>query len=233
LAKEIAMAVQISLAPLETGDHLDRAEFHQRYLASPRIKHAELVEGIVYVSSPLRLGAHAEPHADLVGWVQAYRAATYGIRVADNPTLILDARNELQPDIVLRIHEDCGGRSRQSPRDYLEGPPELIVEIAASSASYDLHDKRDVYARCGVQEYLVWRTRDGAIDWWGLEGGRYQALPRDAAGHIDSRVLPGLRLDVPALLAGDLAEVLATQQAQHGRPAHAAFVTRLAEIRDL
>jgi Uma2 family endonuclease len=228
LAKEITMAVQISLAPLEAGDRLDRAEFHRRYLASPRIKHAELVEGIVYLSSPLRLGAHAEPHLQAGTWLGLYAAMTPGVIAADNPTLILDARNELQPDLVLRIHEECGGRSRQSPKDYLEGAPELIVEIAASSASYDLHDKRDVYARHGVQEYLVWRTRDGAVDWWGLEGGQYLPLPRDSAGRIDSRVMPGLRLEVPALLAGDLAAVLATQQAQHGGPMHSAFATRLA-----
>lgn len=222
------MAVQISAPQLEAGDRLDRAEFHRRYLASPRIKHAELVEGIVYVSSPLRLGAHAEPHQQASTWLGVYAAATPGVSAADNPTLILDAHNELQPDLVLRIHEDCGGRSRQSPMDYLEGAPELIVEIAASSASYDLHDKREVYARHGVQEYMVWRRRDDAVDWWGLEGERYLPLPRDAAGRIDSRVMPGLRLDVPALLAGDLAAVLATQQAQHGSPMHAAFATRLA-----
>lgn len=221
------MAVRIGIPPIEAGDRLDRAEFHRRYLATPRIKKAELVEGVVFVPSPLRLTYHAEPHADLIGWVQTYRAATPGIRVADNATLLLDDRNELQPDLVARIDEQHGGRSRRTPHDYLAGAPELVIEIASSSASYDLHAKRSVYERHGVQEYLVWRTLDGGVDWWELVDGRYTALPRDAEGRIASRVLPGLVLDLPALLDGDFARVLATQLARHGGPAHAAFLRQL------
>ena len=44
-----------------------------------------------------------------------------------------------------------------------QGAPDLIVEIAASSASYDLHGKKDVDERHGVQEYIVWRTLDQKI----------------------------------------------------------------------
>jgi len=39
---------------LESGDHLTHEEFHRRYLERPDIKKAELVEGVVYVSSPGR-----------------------------------------------------------------------------------------------------------------------------------------------------------------------------------
>jgi Uma2 family endonuclease len=39
---------------------------------------------------------------------------------------------------MLRLEESVGGNSRISEDDYLEGAPELIVEIASSSSSYDL-----------------------------------------------------------------------------------------------
>lgn len=51
----------------------------------------------------------------------------------------------MQPDALLRLETAQGGGSRVTTDAYLEGPPELVVEIAASSAAYDLHDKRRVY----------------------------------------------------------------------------------------
>jgi Uma2 family endonuclease len=93
------------------------------------------------------------------------------------------------------------------------GSPELIVEIAVSSVAYDLHDKRLVYQRCGVQEYLIWHVPDNRIVWLSLTDGEYTALSPDDNGMLYSRVFPGLVLDVPALLSGQLAQVLAVVQA--------------------
>lgn len=95
---------------------------------------------------------------------------------------------------------------------YLEGAPELVVEVAASSASYDLHDKLRAYQRAGVQEYIVWRTLDNALDWFELSNGAYVRREPDAQGIIESRIFPGLRLDIIKLLAGDAAGVLTTLQ---------------------
>ena len=142
----------VKLPPLESGDRLTRAEFERRYAAMPNLKKAELIEGVVYVASPLRALAHGKPHADVMAWLGVYSAATPGIGAYDTATVRLDADNEPQPDAVLRIEQ--GGQSSISEDDYIEGAPELIVEIAASSASYDLHDKLHVYRRNGVQEYM-------------------------------------------------------------------------------
>ena len=57
---------------------------------------------------------------------------------------------------MLGIDAAVGGRTRISEGDYLDGAPELIVGIAASSASYDLHAKREAHRRNGVQVYGVW-----------------------------------------------------------------------------
>ena len=154
------------LPPLENGDQLTRVEFERRYQAMPEVKKAELIEGIVYMASPVRAKKHSKPHSRIIGWLIAYEAATSGVETLDNATVRLDVDNEPQPDALLRIEQ--GGQSRISEDDYVEGAPELIVEIAASTASIDLHQKLKVYRRNQVQEYLVWRIYDSEFDWFPL-----------------------------------------------------------------
>lgn len=220
-----------ALAPeilfLENGDRLTRKEFERRYHAMPRLKKAELIEGIVFMPSPLHFERHAEPHARIMSWLGTYWAATPGVRLADNATLRLDADNEFQPDALLRLPECAGGTSRISRDDYLEGAPELIVEVASTSASHDLHDKRKVYRRNGVREYLVWLVREKRLLWLILEDDEYQPLQPGADGLWYSRVFPGLALNGQALLDGDLARVLADQQRCHGGEEHRRFVEGL------
>ncbi|HEX5500158.1 MAG TPA: hypothetical protein VFX03_13060, partial [Thermomicrobiales bacterium] len=67
-----------AIAPLESGDRLTRVEFERRYRAMPALKKAELVEGVVYMPSPVS-AKHSGPHADLVGWLMVYRSATPGL----------------------------------------------------------------------------------------------------------------------------------------------------------
>jgi Uma2 family endonuclease len=212
---------------LANGDRLTRDEFERRYEAMPKVKKAELIEGTVYMPSPVHASAHSEPHAHITTWLGVYAAATPPVSVGDNATVRLDLDNEPQPDALLRIDEEAGGQSRISEDDYIEGPPELIVEVAHSSAAYDLHDKKRVYRRSGVQEYVVWQVEDERVDWFVLEEGAYRSLSPDEAGHLASRVFPGLVLDVEALLSADLSAVLSGVQSQTGSDAHQAFVERL------
>lgn len=216
------------IPPLENGDRLTRSEFERRYAAMPGLHKAELIEGVVYVPAALRYRQHGKPHSDIMGWLFVYAASTPGVEAADNTTIRLDADNEPQPDALLRIEESCGGQSHISDDDYVEGAPELIVEIASSSASYDLHDKLNAYRRNQVQEYIVWRVSDCAIDWFSLQSERYVLLSPDAAGVIQSRIFPGLDLAVEALLAGNLAEVLRIVQQGVASDRHQKFVTQLA-----
>lgn len=197
---------------LESGDHLSREEFEYRYAQCTHIKKAELVEGVVYVASPVRYEFHGLPHVQLATWLGVYQSATPGVFAADNVTVRLDAKNEVQPDLLLRWDEAQGGQSRISPDNYIEGAPELIAEIASSSAAYDLHDKKDVYCRCGVKEYLVWVATEKIFYWFCLENQVYVREMPDAQGIIKSRVFPGLWLNVPALLNGQLQTVLETLQ---------------------
>lgn len=213
--------------PLAAGDRLTRAEFERRYEAHPEIKKAELIEGIVYMPSPTHFERHSRPHFYIIAWLAAYQATTPGVIGGDNATVRLDYENEVQPDALLRLDSALGGRSQVTPDDYLVGPPELIVEIAASSAAYDLHDKRRVYQRSGVQEYLALQVYEQEAVWFVLREGVYEPLPTDEAGILRSEVFPGLWLNAPAFWAGDLPAVLATLQEGLASPEHAAFVNRL------
>jgi Uma2 family endonuclease len=192
---------------LENGARMTRHEFERRYEASPPSLKAELIEGVVYLASPVSLD-HGRDHFDLISWLGVYRHKIPGVEGADNTTIRLDLDNEPQPDIALRYVE--GGASRVA--GYVEGPPELVVEVALSSVSTDLHDKLNAYRRNGVQEYIVWRVEDRTLDWFSLEEGEYRSLTPDSRGVIHSKVFPGLRLAVNALLAGDMATVIAEQQ---------------------
>jgi Uma2 family endonuclease len=215
---------------LESGDRLTRPEFERRYHAMPQVKKAELIEGVVYVPSPLRFEPHAEPHGHLITWLGVYKAMTPGVRMGDNPTVRLDLDNEPQPDAVLLIDEAVGGRSRLSADGYIEGAPELVAEVAASSAAYDLYDKKTAYRRNGVQEYMVWQVLDQKLDWFVLREGEYCLQLVDDKGILRSEVFPGLWLAVSSLLAGDMATVLAMVQAGLQSPDHAAFVERLGQV---
>jgi Uma2 family endonuclease len=201
--------VRAPINVLESGDRLTRAEFHRRYCANPEIKRAELVEGVVYVGSPVR-HLHGGPHGRIVTWIGVYQSQRPELQFSDNVTVILDPDNELQPDAALWREEPSGPRLDDD--GYVVGAPQLVVEVAASSASYDLHDKLRAYRRNGVQEYVVWTVLQDDIIWFRLEEGEYVRAQPDGNGVIESSMFPGLRLNVPKMLAGDLAGVLAEIQ---------------------
>jgi Uma2 family endonuclease len=218
---------QKRLPPLENGDRLNRYEFERRYNAMPHLRKAELIEGIVYVPAALRFRSHAEPHGNLFIWLGTYKVATLGIALGIEPTVRLDLDNEPQPDAVLLIEESCGGQARLSEDDYIEGAPELVAEIAVSSAAIDLGDKKRAYRRNGIQEYIVWQVFDQKVEWFYLEEGEYVSLPVDADNVIRSRRFPGLWLAVNELLVANMVQVLAVLQQGLASPEHSAFVQQL------
>ena len=208
---------------LEQGDRLTRDEFERRYERRPDIKKAELIEGAVYMPSPVRVVHHAEPHGLLNTWLGVYASETPGVKCLPNATVRLDLDNEPQPDLLLMKLPAKGGQARISSDDYVEGVPELVVEIVGSSTNYDLHPKKDAYRRNGVREYLAWITGERRVVWWQLRGGQYVEIAADTNGCLRSVVFPGLWLDVPALLRGDSKTVLATLRRAVDSPEHVAF----------
>jgi Uma2 family endonuclease len=216
------------IPPLESGDRLTLCEFRRRYEAMPKTKKAELIEGVVYMPSPVRIIQHGQPHSHVITWLCVYGAATPFVMVGDNSTVRLDADNEPQPDGLLRIVDEAGGQSTIED-GYVAGAPEFIVEIVATSAAYDLHDKKNAYRRNEVLEYLVWITYENRLDWFVLREGKYDSLQPNSQNIFQSPTFPGLWLDRVALVAGDLAKVLAALQEGLKSDEHGKFVAKLAE----
>ncbi len=214
---------------LKEGDRLTREEFERRYDAMPNLKKAELIEGVVYMPSPVRHVEHGQPHGIIITWVGTYYALTPLTDFSDNATVRMDEINDPQPDVVLLIDERAGGRARIGQDGYLEGAPELIVEVAASTGDYDLQAKLRAYERNGVREYIVWRTEDGGLDWFRLRGRKYARVHPNTEGVIESSAFPGLRLHVGALLKGNLKKVLSELRKGLKSKKHAEFIQRLAK----
>ncbi len=208
-----------AIPALQNGDHLTRAEFERRYHAQPHLKKAELIEGVVYVPSPVSI-EHSNRHATVMVWLGNYRAATPGLRLLDNATVRLDAENEVQPEAALCVAE--GGQT-QAVGSYLHGAPELVVEVAISSAAYDLHEKMRVYRRVGVREYAILLTLERETIWYQLDEGRYVAVAPGADGLINSQAFPGLHFHSDKFWADDVAGLLDDLRAGIATPEHEAF----------
>jgi Uma2 family endonuclease len=190
----------------------------------PQLKRAELIGGIVYMPSPTGID-HSGMHSYVGGWLTTYCAHTTGTDVADNATTIM-AEDSPQPDQSLRLLPEAGGRTRIE-EGLLHGAPELVVEVCASSASYDLHVKKDLYEEQHVDEYVAVLVFEREIRWHRWEDGAYRIVPPDKDGIWRSTAFPGLWLDGPALLKRDLAKVLEVVQQGLESPEHAEFVKQL------
>lgn len=220
------------IPPLTNGDKLTRYEFERRYNTVSKPKKAELIEGIVYIMpAALRFRSHGQPHGRILTWLGNYEAMTPGVALGVEPTVRLDLDNEPQPDAVLIIIPEAGGQTRISEDDYIEGSPELVVEIAASSVAIDLHGKKQAYRRNGVREYIVWQVLDEKLSWFSLQEGEYLELAPNEEGVLQSRVFPGLWLAVNELLTGNMQVVLNVLQTGLQSVEHADFIDKLGDLK--
>lgn len=218
-----------SYPELSRGDFLSRDEFLRRWELMPHLRFAELIRGVVYMPSPLSRD-HGKTDRHVSTWLGVYESATPGCAGMVNATWLMGEEESPQPDNDLHILPECGGQSRNHGL-YVAGAPEFLSETCLSSISYDLHQKLEVYEEAGVQEYLAVLMREQEVRWHRLTEGHFEVVPLSADGIYRSTVFPGLWLDAAALLAGDLARVLAVLQQGIGTAEHQAFVAELARRR--
>ena len=205
------------------GDQLSREEFLDLWEQMPDLKFAELIDGTVFMPSPLS-AAHASRDVEVHGWIYLYQSETPVCKAFGNATwLILESAP--QPDTALCLLPEFGGRTSLSGK-LASGAPELVVEVCQSSRSYDLGPKLHLYQRAEIDEYIAFLLREQRIEWRILEDGRYRLLKADADGVLRSRVFPGLWLDEAAWWRGDLKRVRATLEGGLRSPEHAEFLER-------
>ncbi len=221
-----------SAAPktLVEGQRLDQPTFHSLYEAMPPGTRAELIDGVVYMPSPASL-AHGRAHVPVIVWLEYYAENTPGVEVLVTATTILGWKSEPQPDALLRILPECGGRTRDE-QGYLHGASELVGEVSKATRYVDLGPKRDDYQRAGVLEYVVRAVEPDEIYWFGQEQGALVRRPIGDEGFYRSTVFPGLWLDPIALLEGDTRRLRSVVDQGCTTPEHAAFAARLAMVRE-
>jgi Uma2 family endonuclease len=219
------------LPPLVAGEHLDQPTFHQRYEAMPPETRAELVGGVVYMPSPMRLD-HGKWDHPVAAWLDRYEQFTPGVEGAGGPTVKLDRQGEPQPDHLLLILPECGGQTSVDADGYLTGAPELVVEISRATRYHDLNSKKSDYRRAGVREYLVIELDPNRIHWFIRGGNRFEDLQPGRDGIYRSEVFPGLWLDAEALFTRDRGVLYAVLRRGLRTRKHAEFVAALAAARD-
>ena len=224
------MSILASEASLELHDgaKLTLEAFHQAYLEYPDHTRFELVEGIARMASPV--------YSDqvLVHKVISYLGTTYdlstpGVQFLAETSIRMGENNEFRPDGAMRVTDEFSGSCRLAENRLFEGPPELVIEVAGSSLNFDLNLKRRVYARHGVEEYIVIDLANQTFYWFDFRSGE-QRVP-DADGVCRSRLFPGFWLSIPSVLGQDIAGALPALQNGLASAEHKTFVEELARRR--
>jgi len=217
--------VATALPPLlREGDRLNAREFLKRWEAMPELYRAELINGVVFVPSPVR-NDHGSVQVAIGAWAWLYQDSTPGLGCGSESTWLMGARDVPQPDVYLRVLPDFGGQSTDAG-EYVAGAPELIVEVSGSSLSRDLGAKKLLYQKAGVRESLTIQLHPKQIIWRSLVRGAYKDLAPGADGWLRSRIFPGLWLDPAAVWTPGQSLRTALEQGL-ASPEHAAFVEKL------
>jgi len=214
--------------PLVAGEKLSREEFLRRWEALPNLKRAELIEGVVYMPSLVRV-THGSVELLVATWLGNYAAATPGCEGGCNATWFM-LEDAPQPDCYLRILPEYGGQSSLE-RGFGSGAPELAVEVSLSSASYDLGPKLRLYRAAGVEEYISVLLTESQVIWRRLVSGEYTKLESGPDGLLRSHIFPGLWLDPGALLNRDTPRILEVVNQGLHSPEHQQFAQTLAQRR--
>jgi Uma2 family endonuclease len=227
-----AMAILANARPpLVAGDRLTRSVFFERYRQMPRGVKARLIDGVVYleggdgVAGPVG-SKHGRTTGRVGTWLGFYAVQTPGVREGDNMTIDLGESRMPQPDNLLWVLEEFGGRVHDDGQ-ILHGPPELVIEVADTSRSIDLGPQLKDYERAEVREYVVFALDPNEIYWHVWRDGRLEPVAPDPDGIYRSPVFPGLWLDSAAFWAENGPALIATLQRGLACPEHAHFIARL------
>jgi hypothetical protein len=214
---------------LVEGQRLDQPTFHAIYEAMPPGTRAELINGVVFMPSPVSR-EHGKVQVPVIVWLDYYAEKTPGVEVLDNATTILGWKSEPQPDALLRILPEWGGHTRDE-KGIVRDAPELVAEVAKATRYVDLGPKRDDYEQAGVLEYVVRALDPHEVVWFEQDQGVLNRKPIPSDGIYRSAAFPGLWLDPVALMNGDRQRLRAVLDLGCATPEHAAFVAQLAAQR--
>jgi Uma2 family endonuclease len=214
----------------DSGYRLSKEEFIRRYEARKDIRRAELLNGIVFIMASPVSRSHSQGHLSAAHLITNYVEATPLVIGDIDATLLLHGDNAVQPDGLLRVDPRAGGKATLTEKEYIKGPPELVIEISVSTESYDLTFKKDIYLEAGIAEYVVWQALDAKLHWFKRRGDAYEDLKVGDDGIVKSAAMPGFWVDVGAFVRGDLAALKVAMSKGLASPEHASFVVELKKL---
>jgi len=140
----------------------------------------EVIDGVLYMTPPPRT-QHQLIIARIVDHLMEFMRskpmgqvlfAPIGVRLPNQPV-------SLQPDILFIRAE----RLDIIGEDYVEGAPDLVMEILSpSNWLYDRREKKQVYQEGGVSEYWIVDPRARTVEVYQLEGGSYLLVGQYGSG---------------------------------------------------
>lgn len=160
----------------------------------------EIIDGVLHMSPPPLID-HQRASRDLsqalVHYVKKHQLgevlfAPVGVRLPGQPVPV-------EPDILFiqRVRLDIIGKK------YVEGAPDLVVEILSpSNWLYDRREKMEVYRVAGVQEYWIVDPRAKTVEVFSLEGDAYLLLGNYGVERAAvSQVVEGFSIGVADIFA--------------------------------
>ncbi|MBI5649204.1 MAG: Uma2 family endonuclease [Chloroflexi bacterium] len=159
----------------------------------------EIIDGGLYMVPPPDFVQHQRPIARLFNWMYVFvethqlgevGIAPAGVRLPNQPV-------PFQPDIFFY----AAGRADVRFGQYIEGAPDLIVEVLSpSNWLYDRQEKFAVYESAGVREYWIVDPRMKTIEVFVWEQGTYTLINKWGAGQrAQSQVLRGFEIAIDEL----------------------------------
>ncbi len=160
----------------------------------------QLIDGDL-IMSPAPTSYHQLLSIRLSSMIQVYleKVGSKGICLYAPIDVKFDNENIFQPDLIYISAE----RKDELFHDQILGAPDLVVEILSpSTAHYDLQQKKNLYERYGVKEYLIIDPLAKDSEVYVLKNEEFILYQKQRQnGTINLTTLPGLQIDLQKLFA--------------------------------
>lgn len=145
---------------------------YEDYLHWPDEERWEIIDGTAYNMTPAPTIKHQSISRNIeVTLVNKIRSKEIECEVFDAPTdVVFDEYNIVQPDILVVCDKT------KITENNIKGSPELIIEVTSPSTSLkDRREKKKLYERFGVKEYLIVYPDDELVERFLVENDKYGA----------------------------------------------------------
>jgi len=184
------------LAELNTMLANEKALRTEFYNAITEDDKAEFISGEIVMHSPVMLR-----HSNASQLI--YRAMSTFVDLADagvvshEKSMMECSRNSYEPDVAYWGKHKA---DKFTPQQLLFPPADLVVEITSKSTeANDRGVKFEDYAAHGIGEYWIVNPEQRTVEQYLLEEAVYVLAEKKKAGIIESMVLKGFNLPVPAV----------------------------------